>query len=107
MADLKAELHRARHLVDVLPARPGSADEAFVDLALVENEPFGDRDHQRSSLSRSGAEWTTGKARYSGAHGTKSRIADQSAEGSVRSNSSARPSSSSAMSPRRSESAVR
>jgi hypothetical protein len=44
-AHVEAELHGARHLVDVLPARPGGAHEALLDLALVERDGLGDPDH--------------------------------------------------------------
>ena len=35
-ARVEAQLHGGRHLVDVLPARAGGADEAFLALALVD-----------------------------------------------------------------------
>ena len=33
--EIEAELHRARHLVDILAARAGCSDKAFLDLILI------------------------------------------------------------------------
>src|SRR3954469_1731098 len=43
--DVEAQLHRRRHLVDVLPARTRRADEALLDLALVERQGRRDLQH--------------------------------------------------------------
>ena len=45
--DVEAQLHRGGHLVDILSARPGRADEAFLKVALVQREGGGDRNHRR------------------------------------------------------------
>ena len=56
MAHVEAQLHRAGDLVDVLPARPGGADEALRKLAFVDADAVGDADHgqpeSRSSRPR-------------------------------------------------------
>src|SRR5262249_34389362 len=44
-AHVEAKLHRARELVDVLAARTGSADEALLELVLVDADRVGDADH--------------------------------------------------------------
>ncbi len=54
-ARVEAELDRARHLVDVLPARTRRADEVFDDLALVNEEIAGLHGayrHSRTSTNR-------------------------------------------------------
>ncbi len=45
--DVKAQLNGARHLVDVLPARPGGAHETFLDPRFVNEIAGVDPDHQR------------------------------------------------------------
>jgi len=40
-ARVEAQLDRRRHLVDVLPARPGGADKILDDLAFVDEEIAG------------------------------------------------------------------
>ena len=42
MAHVEAQLHRRRHLVDVLPARPGRAHEAFRQFGVVDRDGVGD-----------------------------------------------------------------
>lgn len=42
-------LHRGGELVDVLPARAGRTDEAFLKLRLVDGDAVGDADHLRAS----------------------------------------------------------
>src|SRR5712691_390979 len=44
-AHVEAQLHRGRELVDVLPAGPRGADEALLELALVDADHGGDADH--------------------------------------------------------------
>src|SRR5690349_10716866 len=44
---LEPQFHRSRHLVDVLPAGPGGAHEALLDVALVERQRRGDWNHCR------------------------------------------------------------
>ena len=39
-ADVEAQLHGGRHLVHVLAARPGGADEALVEIALVDERAY-------------------------------------------------------------------
>src|SRR5215471_14140200 len=43
--DVEAQLDRGRKLVDVLPAGTGRADEAFLEVALVDRDAAGDADH--------------------------------------------------------------
>src|SRR5205085_2457612 len=52
MAHVETQLHRAGDLVDVLPARPGGADEAFRKLGLVDADAVGDVDHWPVILNR-------------------------------------------------------
>ena len=42
VGDVEAQLDRGRQLVDILPARPGGADEAFAELILVQPDADGD-----------------------------------------------------------------
>ena len=42
---IEAQLGRGRELVDVLPARPGGADEADLDVVLVDREVAGNPQH--------------------------------------------------------------
>src|SRR3954447_25113208 len=54
--DVEPQLHRRRHLVDVLSARTRGADEALLDLALVERQRRRDLQHDGPALSvRSGS----------------------------------------------------
>src|SRR5579862_378439 len=46
---VEAKLHRGRELVDVLPARPRRAHEAFFDFALVDRDAVGDVNHGAAS----------------------------------------------------------
>ena len=54
--DVEAQLDRGRELVDVLSARAGRADEAFLDVALVDRDGAGDADHS-ANLHRRGRAW--------------------------------------------------
>jgi hypothetical protein len=44
-ARIETQLHRARHFVDVLPARPRGTNKCRSNLLLVERQIFVDRDH--------------------------------------------------------------
>src|SRR3954470_12220778 len=44
-AHIETKLDGARDLVDVLPARPRGADEAFIQLVVVDGDAAGDADH--------------------------------------------------------------
>ena len=46
---VEAELHRARHLVDILAAGTGCADKAFLDLAVIEKQVTVNRDQHSAS----------------------------------------------------------
>src|SRR5690606_31596857 len=48
---VEAQLHGARHLVHVLPARPAGAQEALLDFARVDRDAAGDADHRGSSAA--------------------------------------------------------
>src|SRR5215831_959554 len=50
-ARVEAKLHRARELVDILPAGTGRADEMLLELALADADRRSDADH-RGSLCR-------------------------------------------------------
>ena len=54
-ADVEAQLHRGRELIDVLPARTGRADETFLDVALVDRDGAGDADHSANLHRRARA----------------------------------------------------
>ena len=45
VARVEAKLHRAGNFVDILPARSRGANEGFGDLAFVEGNVGGDRNH--------------------------------------------------------------
>ena len=45
VADIETQLHRGRHLVDVLPAGAGRPDESLPDLVLVELDGARHADH--------------------------------------------------------------
>src|SRR5215510_281469 len=45
VAHVEAQLYGGRDLVDILPARTRGADEALLDLALVDGDRIGDADH--------------------------------------------------------------
>src|SRR6187399_3546837 len=45
LARIETELSRSRELVDVLPARPGGADEADLDVVLVDRKVAGNPQH--------------------------------------------------------------
>src|SRR5262245_26128372 len=47
-AHVEAQLHRARELVDVLPAGARRSNEAFIELALVDGDAVGDADHRHA-----------------------------------------------------------
>src|SRR5205823_219048 len=47
-AHVEAKLHRARKLVDVLPARARGADEVLLELVLADADGRGDADHRRA-----------------------------------------------------------
>src|SRR5947209_309706 len=51
MGGVKAQLHRAGDLIDVLPARSRGKNEALVDFALFNREIRCDRDACHSLLS--------------------------------------------------------
>src|SRR5215218_2418728 len=44
-AHIETQLNGARELVDVLPAGPRGADEAFIQLVVVDSDAVGDADH--------------------------------------------------------------
>jgi len=50
--DIESQADSRRHLVDVLPARPGGANEVKMNLAFVDGETAGDLDHVCGSLGR-------------------------------------------------------
>src|ERR1700694_419636 len=63
MARVESQLHRGGDLVDVLPAGTGGADEALLDLVVVESDAGGDADHDvryffASTLPSSTAGWS-------------------------------------------------
>ena len=45
LARVETQLRRGRELVDVLPARAGGADEADLDVVLVDREVAGNPQH--------------------------------------------------------------
>src|SRR5262249_17960777 len=45
MAQVETQLHRRRHLVDILAARAGGANKTLLDLAFVEQDRPGYRKH--------------------------------------------------------------
>src|SRR5882724_6856374 len=47
-AHVEAKLHRARKLVDVLPARARGADEVLLELVLADADGRGDANHRRA-----------------------------------------------------------
>src|SRR5262249_43899223 len=51
-AHVEAKLDRARELVDVLSARAGGADEALLELILVDADGVGDADHRAARHAR-------------------------------------------------------
>ncbi len=51
MPHVEAELHRGRELVDVLPAGPRRAHEAFLEFGLVDADLVGDADHGGATVS--------------------------------------------------------
>src|SRR6476619_1607567 len=55
-AHSETRLHGAREHVDVLPARPRGADEAFIQLAVVDGDAAGDADHAATIVPKTALE---------------------------------------------------